>query len=399
MQVMECYGNYEISTEDKRSLVKAGFNSLQNISPHIQVSLYDTKSIKLQVTRDVIQAIGRMGRTFVRNNHITVYIYDKVLNTLDKETLFSEFNSPEVKALGEKAFVSLSLQEDEKFVLCRANTISVQVASKIINTVRRSFKGAWSDNDIRLWKELREMTLKYPTASEDDYKNNELIRGYYINGLQPISKYLYSTNDNSFRNIHVWFGDEQSFKNSKQLIPDERDKLIIHKCSQEDARLQQILKFKGTMKMFEEKGYATTFSPNKYIMSPALYNNIYKGALGEVAGRYILEQSTSLNLKDIEDGSRFEYFDFEVDGEEGVYVDFKHWNTASAPYNDRDQTDKEIRSKMDRIHAKKVFIIGVLKDSDSEPSKSADGRIITIPYLIDKNGNIAKEMIKQIEEA
>jgi len=141
------------------------------------------------------------------------------------------------------------------------------------------------------------------------------------------------------------------------------------------------------------------FLHNRYIMSPALYNNIYKGALGEVAGRFILEQSTSLKLCDIEDGSKFEFFDFMVEDEENVYVDFKHWNLASAPYNDREQTDMEIRRKMDKIGARKVYIIGILKDSDSECSVSADGRIITIPYLIDENGKVSIKMIKQIEEA
>jgi len=217
----------------------------------------------LQVTRDVIQAIGRMGRTFVRNNHVSIYIYAKVLDSLDKETLLSELNAPEVKALGQKSSTSLNMQKQEAFALCRANTISVQVASKIISTVKRSFKGAWSENDIRLWQDLRDTVLKYPTASEEDYMTNDLIRGYYMNGLEPVSKYLYSTNDNNFRNIHVWFGDEQSFRKSKQLIKDDRGKIIIHQCSQEDARLQQILKYNGMTEMFAKRGYATSFSPQQ----------------------------------------------------------------------------------------------------------------------------------------
>ena len=153
MQVMECFGNYEISVETKRELIKAGFNSLQNIHPKCNVSLNDAQSIKLHVTRDVIQAVGRMGRTCLRNKHISIYIYEKVLRQLDYNTLMAEFNSEEVKAIGKKLKtkeVTLSVDNQLQLALLRANTISIQVSGKILSTVKRSFKGEWSENDMRL---------------------------------------------------------------------------------------------------------------------------------------------------------------------------------------------------------------------------------------------------------
>ena len=400
MQVMECFGNYEISVEAKRELVKAGFNSLQNILPKCNVSLNDAQSIKFHVTRDVIQAVGRMGRTCLRNKHISIYIYEKVLRQLDYNTLMAEFNSEEVKAIGKKLKtkeVTACIDNQLQLAMLRANTISIQVSGKILSTVKRNFKGEWSDNDMRLWKELRELVLKHPTANEEDLADDDLL-AYYINGLQPLSKYLFSVNNNSYRNIHVWFADEDSFRKSKQIIKDENGRLVVHKCSEDDARLQMLLNIKGIREMFQKRGYAEHFQTKKYIMSPALYTNIYKGALGEVCGRYIIENSTSLKLKEIQDGNQFEYFDYRIEDYPNVYIDFKHWKISSAPYNDKDAIMTEIRSKMDKIGAQRVYIVGILKDSESIANISADERIVTIPYLVDENAKIARNMLKFIKE-
>lgn len=400
MQVMECFGNYEISVEAKRELVKAGFNSLQNILPKCNVSLNDAQSIKYHVTRDVIQAVGRMGRTCLRNKHISIYIYEKVLRQLDYNTLMAEFNSEEVKAIGKKLKtkeVTACIDNQLQLAMLRANTISIQVSGKILSTVKRNFKGEWSDNDMRLWKELRELVLKHPTANEEDLADDDLC-AYYINGLQPLSKYLFSVNNNSYRNIHVWFADEDSFRKSKQIIKDENGRLVVHKCSEDDVRLQMLLNIKGIRELFQKRGYAEHFQTKKYIMSPALYTNIYKGALGEVCGRYIIENSTSLKLKEIQDGNQFEYFDYRIEDYPNVYIDFKHWKISSASYNDKDAIMTEIRSKMDKIGAQRVYIIGILKDSESIANISADERIVTIPYLVDENAKIARNMLKFIKE-
>lgn len=56
-------------------------------------------------------------------------------------------------------------------------------------------------------------------------------------------------------------------------------------------------------------------------MSPVLFHNIYKGALGEVCGEFILSRERGMKLKPINDPDRFEFFDFELN--DGIYVDFK----------------------------------------------------------------------------
>ena len=65
--------------------------------------------------------------------------------------------------------------------------------------------------------------------------------------------------------------------------------------SEEEARLAQILSYPGLKEHFINRGWATEFGTGPYIMSPVLFQNIYKGALGEVAGKFILEKELGLD--------------------------------------------------------------------------------------------------------
>ena len=54
---------------------------------------------------------------------------------------------------------------------------------------------------------------------------------------------------------------------------------------------------------------------------PVVYQNIYKGALGEVAGKAILE-ANGIKLSEITDVTKFEKFDFCLMDNKDVYIDF-----------------------------------------------------------------------------
>lgn len=55
----------------------------------------------------------------------------------------------------------------------------------------------------------------------------------------------------------------------------------------------------GLEAYFKEHGYATTFRKARYIMTPILFLNIYKGRLGEIVGSWILQKYGNLNLSSI----------------------------------------------------------------------------------------------------
>ncbi|MPN30502.1 hypothetical protein SDC9_177973 [bioreactor metagenome] len=142
-------------------------------------------------------------------------------------------------------------------------------------------------------------------------------------------------------------------------------------------------------------GYATAFNKNKYILSPVLFNNIYKGALGEVAGKFILEKELGVRLNEIEDENRFEFFDFEISKD--VYVDFKHWKFNYTEENSREKAKKEIESKLNQINGKKVYIINIISDGKFSIHKQRDGKIIEIPFLINSSGEVNYEALRVLE--
>ena len=166
------------------------------------------------------------------------------------------------------------------------------------------------------------------------------------------------------------------------------------------AGLEAVLSYKGMRQYFVENGYALDFKSGKHRLNPVAFTNIYKGALGEEAGKYIFENETNFSLEDIKDLAKFEKFDFVLSGFEDYYVDFKNWNNARSV--DREKEIKDIKSKMEKIHAKVVFVINIIFDADANPGlKLADRtienkRIIEIPGLIDENGDIIRENIEKI---
>lgn len=169
---------------------------------------------------------------------------------------------------------------------------------------------------------------------------------------------------------------------------------LIYEMSEKDSGLPTILKYPEMKSYFIENGYACSFEKKQYMMSPVLFHNIYKGALGEVAGMFILQRERGIQLHPIEDSEKFEFFDFIMAPD--VYVDFKNWKFSYT--QSREKAIAEIRRKMDNIGAKRVYIINVIAKPDSVPTCSVDQKIIEIPGSLDVDGNIVKEALNMIKE-
>ncbi|MBR6911752.1 MAG: hypothetical protein IKN41_07850, partial [Candidatus Methanomethylophilaceae archaeon] len=148
---------------------------------------------------------------------------------------------------------------------------------------------------------------------------------------------------------------------------------------------------------FQEHRYATSFEPGKYILSPALYNRIYKGAVGEAAGSAILERIIGLpKLQDLPTDI-YEFFDFIL--KDGVYIDFKNWNGPMSQKKESEQTEKTV-FKLDHVNGKRVYIINIIKpEGEFQPLyRSHDGRVIEIPYLYDRDLNVNSMAFRALRE-
>ena len=113
--------------------------------------------------------------------------------------------------------------------------------------------------------------------------------------------------------------------------------------------------------LFEEQGYAMEFKKAKYILCPPVFTNIYKGALGEVAGKAIFAQE-GIQLEEISNPDLFELFDYKVPGKD-IYVDFKHWSEYSSFLPRNEELQEHIFNKLKKCNGKKALIVNLLAEN------------------------------------
>lgn len=385
-QIEYLYQNDEINFSTLNRLIKLGFKTYSgSYEKDIPASkkMRESRSVMQQVTRDVMQAVGRMCRTYIKNSNIYLYIVQGLISKIDVQCLEGRLISPEMKAIvdSKKEFGYNYTEQEEDLLNC-----AERISSRGKNYIMRMLSRNWNSVSIDLWEKLRQVVLTYPTANKDEAMNNEIISSLYIQNKGKCNSYLFAQKGD-FSDVVIDFdNDKFVFSESKRC-----DRRIVSVVSEEEARLSEILKYPGMQEHFLENRWATQFYEKELILSPVLFQNIYKGALGEVAGRYILHKELEMDLKEIEDSNKFEFFDYEI--APGIYVDFKHWK-QNYP-EDREIIKAEIARKLDSIEGKKVYIINIIADGEFATHVQNDKRIIEIPSLLNKDGS-AKEDVLQL---
>ncbi|MBD5159294.1 MAG: hypothetical protein HDT23_03505 [Ruminococcus sp.] len=366
--------NYEISTDTTWNKIKNAFISYFTNKKYYndKVTLSVLESIKLYATTVIIQAIGCICRTNMKNENIYIFA-DSSLTDITKYRIFNfEFVSlcDRIRELKKNYSVPDRLT-------IKADTVSI-MASRHIDTM---LDNAWTDKTMYFWKTLRDFVMKYPTISGQE-KDTLMIRdNYFIQLPAPNAKYYYSQSDD-FRKISVSFTPEQDYS-----IADEAK-----------TRLNIFMKWEALRKYFTRNGYATEFKPAEYIMSPAVWNNIYKGALGEAVGKFWFSEILDINLEELDNPEIFETFDFRIP-EKQIFIDFKNW---SENYDtDLQETLDKIYLKSEKCDLKVAIIANVIAGKKYATKKyEKNGRkIIVIPSLlryVDNEITVNEEAIYEI---
>ena len=126
-------------------------------------------------------------------------------------------------------------------------------------------------------------------------------------------------------------------------------------------------------------------------MSPSLFKQVYLGALGEVVGKCILESQLGWDVKELDDPSFYEYFDYKMGN---VYFDFKHWNEFRI---DNDIYVKKVERKLAKIKGAKCFVINLVKRTDALVKQNIGETVVQVPYLIDgETGMINDDFIDEV---
>jgi len=338
----------------------ASFNTTTKIESLNNSFLYQDENIKQHFAKYIIQAIGRICRTNLKSTNIFIYA-DKELDKLicdfdvDNSIVLNEFKALVKSSKQRKVINSI----DIKPYINLANSTNRKISSLIKKFIATDWN--WKEPQKKEWEYLREMCLRFPTISKDDVSKYNLNRilDLYIELPSIDDSYSYYQEED-FANIEVSFDDS-----------------LINKVSEKSVRLEELMEIKGVKDFFNSKNWATIFKKNKFILPPELFNNIYKGALGEQIGKFIIETQYKTELEELP-LEYFELFDFKIKDKD-IYIDFKHWKENTKI--DAIKQLKKIRNKLDEVNGEKVFIINILSSIDRKIIPTTDKRIIEIPFL------------------
>ncbi len=396
VQIQEVYNVGQISALIKDKCIRDAFRKYSGIKDKINNDLQDKRAITIQATRIVLQAVGRLCRTYVKNPDIYIDIEDTLLKKLYTFEIEKRILPPEMEAILKHCDQHYNNEDEEVLNNAeRASTVAGRFISTYTDPIR--WEIGWTPTQIDKWKRLRECVLKYPTADVKIFEQEDAVRRYYFRVKDKTNNYLFAQHSEfSYVNISL---DNNIIEFEDRVNNQHKDKgyqghAIIQKMNEQESGLLDMLKYDGLREYFKSKGYATTFTNNYYLMCPIIYSNIYKGALGEVVGEFILKQELNIELSFIDNPLLFELFDFKLS--EGVYVDFKHWGLNM--HRDNKSMLQHISDKLDKMNATRVYIINILKRGEFEVDNTADERIVQIPWLIDEKGAINIDALNSIKK-
>ena len=374
IELENLYENNEITHHTLNKGIQSAYEKLKN--PKTKVFLNEIqgcRSVRLFKTKQIIQAIGRLSRSFNKNKTIHILVTKDIVHSFDTTVLETEILSPETMQLAMYAKERQQNVTVYDYVENEASRISSVGKFYIYGLL----SGNWTEEQIQLYKDLGETCLKYPTSSDLD---NEIVKEYYIHSHGPFNKY-YFVDVKDFEYTDIFFNetkDETKLRIQNGKKNQERLINYLHEVSEENCRLASLLNYPGLKDEFEKHGYATCFEKNDYMLSPVLYQNIYKGRLGEFVGKYIIKKELNIDLKEL-DTDEFERFDFKYGD---VYIDFKHWRYSSYSWK---TMSKKILNKLDEVNGKKVLVINIFDEKDTDQIMESE-RIIEIPSLLEKDG-------------
>ena len=357
--------NWEIPKCFKDYNIRVAFDKLRGKSQYFY-PLLDTKSAQIAATRCLIQAVGRICRTNMKSPHIYIFAHDEISDILYYPIINDEskdFNW-EFRALVNELKDGRQIQIPEEIgVVNKAEDVSFKANRQIHKLLKFEF---WTRESIEQWQRLRDFVLQHPTLTPDDWEKNQW-KFFYIELPIKSNKVYYKT-ENDFSKTNVSFSAQSGF--AEESAP--------------SVNLHTLLKLFGLKSYFEQKEYAINWETHKYIMSPPLFNNIYKGALGEVVGKYFFEQILNIELEDLEP-QFYEFFDFKVKGKP-VFVDFKHWK-ESTKFNAIEYIEK-IQTKKDECGAETVIVVNTQIVNDSNYQPSVTQMIVEIPILYSLDNDV-----------
>lgn len=354
---MEYLGNsFSIARNRMEHEVRRAFMKRMNVYEPKTLkcsTLYEVRDLRLYSMKTVEQAVGRISRCIYKNPIMLILVDEDLkdnLSIVNRNDLHTYEFSSILEKLPNRSVHDISDNEYE-FKAIWANLRGYTYINRQRNALM-SRSGKYN------WKKLRECVLKYPVLSDLSLLPVE-YHDLYIELPLDKSGVRYQVSDD-YRKI-----DKVAFCSLEESL------ISPSKCY-----LEKLLNIPYIRSCFEENNYALRWEKGKYMMSPILFNNIYKGALGEVAGKCIIENYFDIKLEEL-DQKYYELFDYHY---KDVYIDFKYWNDFYELVDNQSYME-DVNKKKEEVCAKAVLIINI--NARKGLRIKNDGDIIKVPSLFD----------------
>lgn len=274
---------------------------------------YETEDYAWLIRKVIEQAVGRSARTAFKRKSIKIFCDSDLQETLATDTRPSQGLSHEYVALVTNAAEARDFPVESREAMRLRNRAALFTADtlRLIQELMSGFHGAAQDAAIQDWEDLRKQLLTEPTREAPSATNPRLylqspsLGGYRFSGNLEVGQ----DHLNSDKNLH-FFDQAQGSR----------------WVSEAESGLAQLMKNRVVKNHFETHGYATSWQHLAYIMNPAAFFNLYKGALGEAGIAAILQHyGFAIDALPAEIYEVCDYLLQTESSNKAIGIDAKHW--------------------------------------------------------------------------
>lgn len=397
-QIESLVFNGELSSEDAKNCI---YNAMQSIShnkpKHIINKVYTLPSVNLAILKTIMQGIGRICRSENKEKDVFIYFDEEIeekvnLDYFDRRNLLMNVEFEKLIDFMKRKQASTISQN-----INLAETNNKIIGIKL-NRLLSENANEWKERPMKQWNLTRKYLLKYPTIKREELdsiiKNNESDFSF----LSFDAFYLFGNNSKLNKYYIYDFNEKDKEFNSIKISYDVLNGKNCIEISEKSTRLFYFMQLKQIKNYFEKNGYATEFKNKDAVLLPVVMQNLYKGALGEIVGKLLLEDIIKDTITEIDDVSKFEKFDYSLNND--LYIDFKNWSTNFKM--EKDWYVKKTLNKLNQIKARKAVVINIVSD-EFIIDKYDNGRLIVISGLCLFNeekcielNNSQKEAIREV---
>lgn len=322
-------GEGGISQEDLRKKI---YEILFNKSKGKRIRINDSFSVKNCKLRSATQALGRGQRKKLKYSQNNILLPKKFLIDYSWDNISFQFADNKIiediiiyanKITTKKDKDKLRREKEQQDInsLIIGNKNSGNRINYLVTSLFENSKGKLSPEDEKIklrqideWEGTRKLILQNPTLDSPNFiykgktgKINLNLTSYYMK--KNVNKYSYKATDNgSFVDVRdIKFGALTGTSDYKA-------------CSSSGVCLNYLVGCKEIKKEFMLQDIPYIWEPKKYIMHPSTYNQLYKGALGELLQEIIFKIIFSRNLEEL-DVDFYEKFDHKL---RNIYLDAKY---------------------------------------------------------------------------